>query len=102
TLVRSDAEISTRRLPVIPPPAGPTVDLVCILCDHVFKGRVDAAGRVRCPSCQSSFRSGRMARRESGLPRKIPAEQVDDRAAQGGAAVRLARLPPALGKCVRR
>jgi uncharacterized paraquat-inducible protein A len=61
TLVRADAEISTRRLPVTPPPAGPTVELVCIICDHIFKGSVDAAGRVRCPSCQSSFRSDRRA-----------------------------------------
>jgi len=60
-LVRTDAEISTRRLPVIPPSTEPTVELVCVICDHVFKGSVDAAGRVRCPACQSSFRSGRLA-----------------------------------------
>jgi DNA-directed RNA polymerase subunit RPC12/RpoP len=60
-LVRTDAEISTRRVPVIPAPAIPTVDLVCIICDHAFKGSVDQAGRVRCPACQSTFRSGKTA-----------------------------------------
>jgi DNA-directed RNA polymerase subunit RPC12/RpoP len=60
-LVRTDAEFSTRRLPVIPPPTGPTIDLVCVICDHRFKGSVDSAGRVRCPACQSSFRSGSTA-----------------------------------------
>lgn len=58
-LVRTDAEIATRRIPVIPPPTGPLVDLVCIICDHHFKGGPDSAGRVRCPACQSTFRSGR-------------------------------------------
>jgi DNA-directed RNA polymerase subunit RPC12/RpoP len=58
-LVRTDAEFSTRRIPVMPPPAGPTIDLVCIICDHAFKGSVDPDGRVRCPACQSSFRSGK-------------------------------------------
>jgi uncharacterized paraquat-inducible protein A len=58
-LVRTDAEFSTQRIPAIPPPAGPTVDLVCIICDHAFKGTVDPDGRVRCPACQSNFRSGR-------------------------------------------
>ncbi len=60
-LVRTDAEIATRRLPVIPPPPGPRVDLVCIICDHQFKGSLDSADRVRCPACQSTFRSGKHA-----------------------------------------
>jgi len=55
----SDAEFSTRRVPVLAPPSGPTVDLVCVICDHAFQGTVDPSGRVRCPACQSTFRSGR-------------------------------------------
>ena len=58
-LVRTDAEIATGRIPLIPPPVGPMVDLVCIICDHPFKGSLDSAGRVRCPVCQSTFRSGK-------------------------------------------
>jgi DNA-directed RNA polymerase subunit RPC12/RpoP len=58
-LVRTDAEIATRRLPAIPAPAGPMIDLVCIICEHPFKGSMDSAGRVRCPACQSTFRCGR-------------------------------------------
>ena len=58
-LVRTDAEFSTRRIPLVPPPAGPTIDLVCIICDHAFKGSVELSGRVRCPACQSTFRSGK-------------------------------------------
>jgi uncharacterized CHY-type Zn-finger protein len=56
---RSDAEFSTRRVPLASPPAGPLVDLACVICDHAFKGTVDDSGRVRCPACQSTFRSSR-------------------------------------------
>jgi len=59
SMVRTDAEFSTRRVPVVPPPAGPLLDLACIICDHAFKAGTDADGRVRCPACQSTFRSGR-------------------------------------------
>lgn len=33
----------------------PPVSATCVICDTRFEGRSDAAGRVRCPSCKSSF-----------------------------------------------
>ncbi|HVR87650.1 MAG TPA: hypothetical protein VMU54_25210 [Planctomycetota bacterium] len=54
--VRTDAEFATRRIRVQQPaPAGPTIELACKICDHAFRGMPDSDGRVRCPSCQSTF-----------------------------------------------
>jgi uncharacterized paraquat-inducible protein A len=54
-LLKTDAEFSTRRVPAVAPPAGPQEDVACVVCDHRFRAARDASGRVRCPSCQSSF-----------------------------------------------
>jgi DNA-directed RNA polymerase subunit RPC12/RpoP len=56
THLRPDAEFSTRRVPILPAPAGPGVDLVCVICDHAFRGNLGSDGRVRCPSCHSTYR----------------------------------------------
>ncbi len=60
-LVRTDAEFSTSRIPVVSPQTGPILELVCVICDHTFKGSVDPAGRVRCPACRSTFRSNKQS-----------------------------------------
>ena len=53
---RTDAEFSTRKIRMASPaPAGPQLRFTCIICDHAFEGNRDASGRVRCPSCQSTF-----------------------------------------------
>jgi uncharacterized paraquat-inducible protein A len=51
----TDAELSTRRVPLVPPSGGVPVKAVCIICDHSFEAARDPSGRVRCPSCQSTF-----------------------------------------------
>lgn len=54
-LLRTDAEFSTRKVPLVAPPVGSQEDVSCVICDHSFRAARDASGRVRCPSCQSSF-----------------------------------------------
>jgi DNA-directed RNA polymerase subunit RPC12/RpoP len=54
---RSDAELSTGRVRVTPSAAGPRLRHVCIICDQVFEEAADSTGRVRCPSCRSTFTS---------------------------------------------
>jgi uncharacterized protein YbaR (Trm112 family) len=66
---RTDAEFATRILPaakvepapvakpaarVAPPPAR-RVTAICVICDAVFEGAIDSTGRLRCPSCNSTF-----------------------------------------------
>jgi len=52
---RTDAEFSTQRVRITAPPAGPKIRIACIICDHPFEEAPDSTGRVRCPSCQSTF-----------------------------------------------
>jgi uncharacterized CHY-type Zn-finger protein len=58
---RTDAEITTQRMRLVPaeqslsPGNLKKIRLVCVVCDHGFQGSPDATGRVRCPSCQSTF-----------------------------------------------
>jgi len=54
-LLRTDAEFSTRNVPTVKPPVGPVEGVSCVVCDHAFRAGRDGSGRVRCPSCQSSF-----------------------------------------------
>lgn len=54
---RTDAEFSTQRVRRVAPAMGPKVRLTCIICDHQFEEAPDSTGRVRCPSCQSTFTS---------------------------------------------
>ena len=54
-LLKTDAEFSTRKIPAVLPPAGPQKDVSCVVCDHRFPAARETSGRVRCPSCQSSF-----------------------------------------------
>jgi hypothetical protein len=67
--VRVDAEFATQTVRVVKSevPAGERpvsrvfpkterkVKVSCVICDHKFEGPLDATGRVRCPSCQTSF-----------------------------------------------
>jgi len=53
--VRTDAEFSTRKVPVVPASGGAPMKAVCIICDHPFEAARDPSGRVRCPSCRSTF-----------------------------------------------
>jgi uncharacterized protein YbaR (Trm112 family) len=66
---RTDAEFATRVLqaakteappaakPVtrVIPPSARRVTAICVICDAVFEGAVDSTGRLRCPSCNSTF-----------------------------------------------
>lgn len=52
---RTDAEFSTRKIPTAPTSRTSLVKFACIICDHAFQAEPDLSGRVRCPSCQSSF-----------------------------------------------
>lgn len=52
---RTDAEVSTRKVPLLEPSKEPPVKALCIICDHSFEAAPDRFGRVRCPSCQSTF-----------------------------------------------
>jgi len=60
---RTDAEITTQRMHVVPtnapaaPQAARKIKMVCVICDQNFDWTPDASGRVRCPSCQSTFAS---------------------------------------------
>lgn len=69
--VRTDAEFSTQILRAVqasvppPPPAAPSatppppvkkVKVQCVICDTPFEGALDATGRLRCPSCQTTFK----------------------------------------------
>ena len=60
---RTDAEITTQRLRVVPtiapaaPQAARRIKMVCVICDQAFEWTPDATGRVRCPSCHSTFAS---------------------------------------------
>jgi DNA-directed RNA polymerase subunit RPC12/RpoP len=54
---RSDADFSTRPIPVSSPSSGPRLRHVCIICEESFEDATDSAGRVQCPSCRSTFTS---------------------------------------------
>lgn len=60
---RTDAEISTQRMRLVPAPKSEAagnlkkVRIVCVVCDQTFQGTPDVTGRVRCPTCQSTFTS---------------------------------------------
>ena len=41
----------TRAIPV----ASKKVKAQCVVCDHEFEGPLDSTGRLRCPSCNSTF-----------------------------------------------
>jgi uncharacterized paraquat-inducible protein A len=58
--VPTDGRITTRRVQAAPPPveapaAGKKVTMVCVICESGFDWAPDASGRVRCPSCGSTF-----------------------------------------------
>jgi len=67
--VGTDAEFATQVLVAakqqVPPGArnetrimqakGPTVTTRCVVCDQKLRGVLDSTGRLRCPSCQSTF-----------------------------------------------
>jgi hypothetical protein len=66
---RTDAEFATQVLKSVKagvppaskpparvaPPSGRRVQAICVICDAVFEGAVDSTGRLRCPSCNSTF-----------------------------------------------
>jgi uncharacterized paraquat-inducible protein A len=52
--LRTDAELSTRRIPTLTS-NGPQESHACVICDRAFRAARDSSGRVRCPSCGSSF-----------------------------------------------
>ncbi len=66
---RTDAEFATTVLRIVksevppavrPPtrvisPSAKRVNTLCIICGAVFDGAIDSTGRLRCPSCNSSF-----------------------------------------------
>lgn len=60
---RTDAELATQVLkavkadlpPAPKPPSSRHVNALCVICEAVFEGAVDSTGRIRCPSCNSSF-----------------------------------------------
>lgn len=58
---RTDAEIATQRMKVVPaapglvPPARKPVKITCVICDAIFNGVPEPSGRIKCPSCQSTF-----------------------------------------------
>jgi uncharacterized paraquat-inducible protein A len=52
--LRADAEFSTRKVPTTRS-SGPNESYACVICDRAFQAARDASGRVRCPSCGSSF-----------------------------------------------
>lgn len=66
---RTDAEFATQVLKAVkaelPPdarpvsriivPAAKRVNAICVICDAVFEGAMDSTGRLRCPSCNSTF-----------------------------------------------
>jgi hypothetical protein len=62
---RTDAEFATRSftsikadLPAPRKAKAPTTrvaDAICVVCDAVFDGEMDSTGRLRCPTCNSTF-----------------------------------------------
>ncbi len=46
-----EARPDTRRVPV----TAKSVKAACVVCDHEFTGPLDSTGRLRCPSCNTSF-----------------------------------------------
>jgi uncharacterized paraquat-inducible protein A len=52
---RTDAEFSTRKIPIKPSAGGPLARFTCVVCEQSFQATREASGRVRCPACQSSF-----------------------------------------------
>jgi hypothetical protein len=66
---RADAEFATKVLKIvkaempreIPPatrvisPPAKRVNAICVVCDAVFEGALDSTGRLRCPTCNSTF-----------------------------------------------
>jgi len=50
TPTRTDTEF-----PTAPSIGTALADVICVICDHTFQGDKDGAGRIRCPSCHSSF-----------------------------------------------
>ena len=66
---RTDAEFATQVMKAVkaeaPPPPRPEsrvnppsakrVNALCVICEAVFEGAVDSTGRLRCPSCNSTF-----------------------------------------------
>jgi uncharacterized protein YbaR (Trm112 family) len=69
TSTRTDAEFATQvvrtlkaGLPAgarsdsrVIPPSAKTVKATCVICDHPFQGALDSTGRLRCPSCKTTF-----------------------------------------------
>ena len=67
--MRTDGEFATRTLLAakrearpdslaesrIIPPHSIKLKLTCTICGHPFEGPLDSTGRVRCPSCQTTF-----------------------------------------------
>jgi DNA-directed RNA polymerase subunit RPC12/RpoP len=37
------------------PPSAKSVKAKCVICDHRFEGTLDSTGRLRCPSCNTTF-----------------------------------------------
>jgi hypothetical protein len=37
------------------PPSEKAVKANCVICDHAFQGPLDSTGRLRCPSCNTTF-----------------------------------------------
>ena len=66
---RTDAEFATQMFKRVkaelPPGAKPETRVVpaaakmmkakCVICDHKFEGALDSTGRLRCPSCNTTF-----------------------------------------------
>jgi uncharacterized protein YbaR (Trm112 family) len=67
--VHTDAEFATQTIRMVksglPPGTAPEtrrvpavtkmVKATCMICDHQFQGPLDSTGRLRCPSCNTSF-----------------------------------------------
>jgi DNA-directed RNA polymerase subunit RPC12/RpoP len=65
--LRTDAEFATQMfrtvkagLPAKPetrviPPSAKTVKAKCVVCDNKFSAPLDSTGRLRCPSCNTTF-----------------------------------------------
>src|SRR5262245_38852267 len=67
--IGTDAEFATQVLQAakheVPPgarnesrvlrPGGPVITTRCVICDQKLRGALDSTGRLRCPSCQSTF-----------------------------------------------
>jgi hypothetical protein len=67
--LRTDAEFATQTLRTVKagmpdgartdtrvvPASAKVVKAKCVICDHKFEGPLDSTGRLRCPSCNTSF-----------------------------------------------